>query len=219
MTQLHVTPNFNNWAWAVDTAAECVDAAPAILLGNSRQQHLVSARRALYAFLQERGWSSSQIGAFCRRDHSTVLYAIGKVNHQPGSVDHTVWLALRKKYDEQVAEAREELAAEAEPVLPSNFRETFYKVSVCDHPHAHYLIEPARAGRAFPARRIVDGEEGNTDLDRLFGSYKSIRRKAIYLRTQHMPKFMGGFALVPTSETDWIHAGGKSRLDQLRPAA
>lgn len=208
--KIHLTPHYDNWVWAVEKAAECVGATAASVLGKSRQQHLTSARRALYAFLQEKGWSSSQIGSFCNRDHSTILYAISKIDHTPGSQEHEIWLTLHKIYKEQVANAREELETTAAvSVLPVNFRETYYRVSVCDHPHAHYLIEPARAGRAYPSRRLVDGEDGNAELDRLFGSYKAVRRKrAIYLRSQRMPEFMGGFALVETEEADWMKAGG-----------
>jgi chromosomal replication initiation ATPase DnaA len=44
--------------------------------GSAPQGNALEARRELYAELRSRGWSYPEIGRFCGRDHTTVLYAL-----------------------------------------------------------------------------------------------------------------------------------------------
>jgi chromosomal replication initiation ATPase DnaA len=46
----------------------------------ARPAAYIPCRRAIYWLLHCRGWSSLRIGRFCHRDHTSILYALGKVN-------------------------------------------------------------------------------------------------------------------------------------------
>jgi chromosomal replication initiation ATPase DnaA len=53
------------------------DLTVAVLLGRSRRSRVVKARRLLYRVLRdELGWSSTSIGRFANRDHTTILAAL-----------------------------------------------------------------------------------------------------------------------------------------------
>ena len=45
------------------------------MLSPRRSAGLVLARNHLYQALRDLGWSYSEIGRYCRRDHTTVMYA------------------------------------------------------------------------------------------------------------------------------------------------
>lgn len=50
------------------------------LIRRDRARRYRSARRALYWLLHCRNWSLPRIGRLCNRDHTTILYALRKVN-------------------------------------------------------------------------------------------------------------------------------------------
>lgn len=47
--------------------------------GARRFRRLVAARWKAWALLRDRGWSLTQIGDLFNRDHTTVMYALAKV--------------------------------------------------------------------------------------------------------------------------------------------
>lgn len=49
-----------------------------MLVGSRRLQHLVHARADVAKRLYAHGYTAPQIGAILNRDHSTILYAIGR---------------------------------------------------------------------------------------------------------------------------------------------
>ncbi len=58
--------------------AELRGLEPREILGRSRFQNVVRARVEVAKRLDERGYSSPQIGKILNRDHTTVLYYIGR---------------------------------------------------------------------------------------------------------------------------------------------
>ncbi len=52
--------------------------------GTSRRRHIVHARRAVMALLHDHGWSTTGIGKFLNRDHSTVVHALKKARLNAG---------------------------------------------------------------------------------------------------------------------------------------
>ena len=63
----------------------CIEAAnhgvtPAQIFGDSRRQHVVSARWAVWRRMEADGLSIAAIGRATNRDHSTVLNGLGRLN-------------------------------------------------------------------------------------------------------------------------------------------
>ncbi len=50
------------------------------ILGPRRDQRACSARWAVMAALDDLGWSSTKIGNYLNRDHTTVLWGLGRLN-------------------------------------------------------------------------------------------------------------------------------------------
>lgn len=48
------------------------------IVGRSRAKRLVAARQEAFYLMKEHGYSMSQIGRFCNRDHTTVMHGIEK---------------------------------------------------------------------------------------------------------------------------------------------
>lgn len=50
------------------------------ILGNARFKFVVHARWAVMAGLHRRGWSYARIGKLMKKDHTTIMYGVHKVN-------------------------------------------------------------------------------------------------------------------------------------------
>lgn len=48
------------------------------IVGRSRARRLVAARQEAFYLMKEHGYSLSQIGRFCNRDHTTVMHGVEK---------------------------------------------------------------------------------------------------------------------------------------------
>lgn len=62
-----------------DTAAFLFGVDKRAIFGDSRTARAVQARQALAWALRQHHWSLQSIGAFLRRDHSTIIYALEMV--------------------------------------------------------------------------------------------------------------------------------------------
>lgn len=63
----------------VSEAAADAGVSPKDILGQSRLRTVTEARKQCYRALSKEGYSSSKIGQMMGRDHTTVLYGIGRV--------------------------------------------------------------------------------------------------------------------------------------------
>jgi chromosomal replication initiation ATPase DnaA len=70
----------------IETVAESHGVTKAAIMGRSRRQHHVAARHELWRRLREMGWSMIRIARLCRRDHSSVVKALGALMVEPEQV-------------------------------------------------------------------------------------------------------------------------------------
>lgn len=62
-----------------DTAAFAFGVNKGAIFGTTRTARVVEARQALAWALRQQEWSLKSIGAFLRRDHTTIMYALEAV--------------------------------------------------------------------------------------------------------------------------------------------
>ena len=188
------------WQWIWDVAANVAGVGTADLVMQTRRSQAVEARRGLYLFLHECGFSSVQIGRFCDRDHSTILHAVRTAMLDDGGTAFEVRQALRRENMKRDPVPVAATAPEPEPLPPpaakSEPADTLYRVRFTNNPQPHYLIEPARNGRRMPTRR----NPRTATLTAVFGRIKE-RFDEKFFRAEHIPGI--GEALVPVDRETW----------------
>lgn len=196
-------PYFQDWLWTIEVAAEIVpDATVPMILSRRRLPPLVDARRGIWLFLRDLGWSLPQIAKLTENCHTTVLHGINKGEPQPGSVAYRVREALQNGAKDRQAESAVVQEASTNP----NVIGTIYRVSSRRRPEPHYVVEAARNGKVLPSRRLADGD--SPDLRNLFAPMRRLESDPIFLRHHPVPEFMGGSVLVSATPADWQFAGG-----------
>lgn len=84
-------------AWAGSKIAEAVafhyGMTVGDLLSRNRSAIHVEARARLYERLHiEAGWGVARIGKFCKRDHTTIMYALGLIDRSSGKRVGSAWI-------------------------------------------------------------------------------------------------------------------------------
>lgn len=65
----------------ITLCAKMFGVTPKDLMGMGRANEVIQARFALCAALRMRGWSYPRIGAFMRRDHTTIMHAVKRAEY------------------------------------------------------------------------------------------------------------------------------------------
>ena len=92
----------------VDEIAEEFGTTPELILGKCRAHLLMQARVEVAKRLDARGWSSKQIGRVLNRDHTTIIFYLGRGKKKPSKVywraprvRHLCWIRTKPKKEQR----------------------------------------------------------------------------------------------------------------------
>lgn len=57
------------------------------IVSHSRRKNLDAPRREVYAYMRSLGWSYPKIGAFCNRDHASIIHGVQRFTAEKGSTN------------------------------------------------------------------------------------------------------------------------------------
>ena len=95
----------------VNAAAEMFCVHPRDLVSHYRFDFLMMPRFALYKALRMRGWSYPEIGRLLNRDHSTIIYGVGRAEWKmERDADYAAKVKTLAELKMEVSEPLEEAA-------------------------------------------------------------------------------------------------------------
>lgn len=211
-------------SWMVDAAAKACNVKPADIMSKLRQHPLPEIRRGIMCFLRDQSWSTPRIGLAMHRDHGTVLHALKKGPPTPGEHAFIALKAAQTAWIERIEHEQRELLEHSEKVREAAKTAFSRKLDleqqrIWAEEETEMMrraersvamlgdlirVEPQdksrnvavlvkHKGRMMPTRRISKGEAGDI-----------VAGEPRHYRLVPVPDFMGGVAMVPVDESEWM---------------